>query len=123
MAGSRKWFVYTTDAGNDFAIELDESNTEAVNGATQDFPNTGSPATVALPRNIKPRYAVYQNAENTITRKCVALTATILNGLVANVPTITDQVSNQTLILRRIQGEKSRLLFGQDTGLNDGDAT
>lgn len=123
MTGSRKWFIYTTDAQNDFGIELDESNTEAVNGATQDFPNTGSPATVALPRNIKPRYAIYQSADNTITRKCVALTPTIFAGLVANVATIADPVSGTTLILRRVVGEKSRLLFGQDTGQTDGDAT
>ena len=56
MAGSIKWFVYTTDSGQDFALKADESNLEAVNGSVQDMPGTAT-TTFALPRNVKPRKA------------------------------------------------------------------
>ena len=122
MAGSRKWFVYTTDAGDDFAISLDESNTESLNGGVQDFPNV-APTQYALPRNIKPRTVTYRNAAGTIARKVVGLTATIFGNAVTGAPTIVDQVSGETLTLYRRVGEVVSLPFGADTGLTDGDAT
>lgn len=122
MAGSVKWFVYTTDSGDDFAIKRDESNTEAVNAGTQDFPAV-PPTQYALPRNVKPRELVYSNAARTITRKVVALTAAIFGNAETGAPTITDQVSGETLTLFRKEGEIIALPFGVDTGLIDGDAT
>ena len=122
MAGSIKWFVYTTDQGDDFAIKRDESNTEAVNGGTQDFPAT-PPTQNAVPSNIKPRHLVYSNTDRTITRYVTALTQAIFNNAETGAPTITDAVSAQTLILFRKVGEVVSLPFGADTGLNDGDAT
>jgi len=124
MAGSIKWFVYTTDGGTDYAIKLDESNTEAVNGGTQDFV-TGLTLTVALPRNIKPREVFYTNTARTRTIRCVCLTQTIYNGIVAGgVPTITDPIAGTgTLGLIRANGERIQLPVPLDTGLDDGDAT
>lgn len=122
MAGSLKWFVYTTDAGEDFAIKLDESNTEAVNGGTQDYV-TALSIIYAIPRNLKPRYALYVNADETRQIKCVALTSTIYNGLAAATPTITDPIGGGTLTLKRIRPEIISLPFAADTGLTDGDAT
>lgn len=122
MAGSIKWFIYTTDDGDDFGIKLDESNTEDLNGGVQDFPNT-PPTQLALPRNIKPRHVIYRNIDGTITRKVVALTPAIYSGAEANNPTMVDQVSGQTLSIRRKIGEVVSLPFGQDTGLQDGDPT
>lgn len=125
MAGSRKWFVYTTDSGSDFAIQLDESNTEAVNGATQDLVE-GINITFALPRNVKPRCVYYSNTNNTRTIKCVALTQTIYNGLVAgNVASIPDPINPEgpDLILKRTLGEKVSRPYANDTGIIDGDAT
>lgn len=123
MAGSLKWFVYTTDNGTDFAARLDESNTEAVNGATQDY----VPAVAIifnLPRNVVPRHAVYANADRTRVIKCVALTPTIYTGIPANVSSITDPISGGTLGLIRIRPEVIRNLpFAGDTGLTDGDDT
>lgn len=124
MAGSRKWFVYTTDAGTDFGIQLDESNTEAVNAGTQDYTDSVT-IPFALPRNIKPRAVYYTNASRTRTIKCVCLTQTIYNGVVAGgVPTITDPIAGTgTLGLIRAVGERVQLPVPLDTGLNDGDAT
>jgi hypothetical protein len=123
MAGSIKWFVYTDDAGVDYAIKLDESNTEAVNGATQDFiPSLALSA--GVPRNIKPRRVYYANLARTRTISCVALTATIYNGVVGgSLPTIPDPIGTGDLNLIRADGERRSIPFGQDTGLTDGDDT
>lgn len=123
MAGSNKWFVYTTDDGQDFAVQLDESNTEAVNGSTQDY----VPAVAikyALPRNVRPRRAVYQSADGRRTITCIALTQTIYNGVLTNVSSIADPIGGGTLGLVRIRPEIiTRLPFAGDTGLDDGDNT
>lgn len=121
MAGSNKWFVYTTDDGSNFALYRDESNMEGVNGATGDY--TGASTIIySLPRNVKPRSIVYGNASGTIRRTIPALTAAIYNGVAANA-TITDQTSGETLTVVRKVGEVVALPKAADTGLNDGDAT
>jgi hypothetical protein len=124
MAGSLKWFVYTTDDGTDFAIKADESNTEAVNGATQDYV-AGTAFRFSIPKNLKVRHAVYQSPDGVRTIKCVCLTQTIYAGVPANVTSITDPLPpNNTLGLVRIVPERiSPLPFANDTGIIDGDAT
>lgn len=124
MAGSKKWFIYSTDLNNDFAILLDESNTEAVNGELQDFLNDAT-VRYALPRNLRPRAVFYGNADKTRIVKCVCLTFGIYQGVLnGNVPTITDPIAGTgTLGLVRTSSEKIRLPFGVDTGLTDGDPT
>lgn len=121
MAGSRKWFTYTDDIGTDFAINLDESNTEAVNGANNPYPDGGT--IEGLPRNIKPREIFYSNAARTRTIRVVALTQTIYNGAISGgVPTITDPVAGTgNLAISRSNGEKRRIPTPLDTGLIDGD--
>lgn len=123
MAGSNKWFVYTTDDGQDFAINLDESNTESVNGSTQDY----VPAIAikySLPRNVRPRRAIYASADGKRTITCICLTQTIYNGVLTNQSSITDPIGGGTLGLVRIRPEIiTRLPFAGDTGLDDGDAT
>lgn len=123
MAGSIKYFVYTADAGGDWAVKRDESNTEAVNAGIQDMPDANGVAQFELPRNIKPRYARYSNVNNTVSRKIIILTPTIAAGLASGVPTIADSVSGQTLTLREVVGERKVNPMGIDTGLNDGDAS
>jgi hypothetical protein len=124
MAGSNKWFVYTTDDGTDFAIKQDESNTEAVNAGTQDYV-PGVAIKYSLPSNISPRRAYYRSADGKRTISCVALTQTIYNGIPSNVSSITDPISPPALLgLIRIRPEIIRNLpFAGDTGLDDGDAT
>lgn len=124
MAGSKKYFAYSTDSGDIFAVIADESNTESVNGGTQDL-IAGSNITYQLPRNVKPRRAVYQNASGTRTISCICLTQSIYNGVVTNVQTIPDPIAGTgTLSLVRLEPERIRLLpVPNDTGLNDGDDT
>lgn len=121
MAGSRKWFVYTSDLGQDYAINLDESNTEAVNAGTQDFPNNGT-IQAALPSNIKARYLRFRSTDGRTVRKCVALTPTIF-GSVGPGSTIANPNGGGDLILSAKVGEKITVPIGPDTGLDDGDAT
>jgi hypothetical protein len=123
MAGSKKWLVYTSDLGTDFAINLDESNTEAVNGSVQDFVD-GLAIANAVPRNIKPRELFYSNGARTRVIRCVALTQAIYNGVITGgVPTIPDPLGGGNLTLVRANGERIRLPFALDTGLIDGDAS
>ena len=122
MAGSNKWFIYTTDSGADYALQLDESNTEAVNAGSQDYLNDAT-VVFAVPRNVRPRYAVFENAAGTRSIRCVALTPEIYAAIPGTVTTITDPIAGGTLSLKRIRPEVITLPFGVDTGLNDGDAT
>jgi hypothetical protein len=124
MAGSKKWFEYTTDTSDIFAISLDESNTEAVNGAEGDY-DGDSTAIYALPRNVSPRYAVYANSDRTRVIRCCVLTQAAFNTVQTNTPTITDPIAGTgNLSLIRKEPERIRLLpIAEDTGLTDGDPT
>lgn len=123
MAGSKKYFVYTTDQGDDFALLADESNTEVVNGGTQDFPNGTPPTLYTLPRNVTPRQLIYRSVDGTVTRRVYALTPAILAGAGGAVASFPDPVSGQTVNLVRQLGEIIAFPFGPDTGQQDGDAT
>jgi hypothetical protein len=124
MAGSRKWFEYTSNAGTVFALNGDESNIEAVNGATGDY-GAASTVQVALPRNITPRAAVYTSTDGTRSIRCYVLTAAAFNTVLTDQPTIDDPLqTGQTLTLSRLEPETITLLpIAADTGINDGDAT
>lgn len=122
MAGSIKWFVYTTDNGTDFALSADESNVEAVAAGTQDYV-TGLSIVFAIPRNLTPRYLYYESADGNRTIRVPVLTQALFNGAAANVPTIVDPIGAGNLTLARQSPEKIRLPKPNDTGLNDGDIT
>lgn len=123
MAGSIKWFLYTDDASVQYAIRLDESNTEAVNADVGDYVQ-GSVTTAALPRNIKPREVFYTNPGRTRTIRCVCLTqATYQNVLEGNIASIDDPIDDggDALNLIRTNGERRILPSPLDTGQTDGD--
>lgn len=119
MAGSIKWFIYTTDDGDDFAVKLDESNTEQINAGTQDYV-AGAGVNYALPRNVKPRNLVYESTDGAVRRRLVALTPTIFNGVAAG-NSYTDPVSGVVVNLVQKNGERISLPRADDTGLQDGD--
>ena len=121
MAGSLKWFKYTTDDGDNFGVLMDESNGEAVGNA--DFV-VGDYLTVkyAIPRNIEPRYALYRTQDGRQTAKIIVTNPA---ASLANVPEqilLYDGTTNATLT--RLVGEVvSPIPVHLDTGLNDGDVT
>lgn len=125
MAGSRKNFQYIDDLGNSYAIELDESNTEAVNGTDNDIPDAGA-INIGIPKNIQVRELFYTNQARTRTIRCVALAPQIYQNILQTTPssTIPDPITQgATLTLVRARGERRRIYLGIDTGQDDGDAT
>lgn len=122
MAGSNRWFTYTSDDGTNWALFGDESNIEAANPVSGD---AGAPVgqIYKYPRNLKPRYAVYSNQAGTRTIRVPILTNLIYNAL-DSADTIPDPfgVAGATLAFIRKRPE----VIGPvpsvfDTGLNDGD--
>lgn len=121
MAGSNRWFTYTSDDGTNWAIYADESNTEAANPVAS---AGGAPLNQIYkpPANLKPRYGVFRSASGDRSIRVPILNEAIYNAL-DNTTTIPDPFdSTQTLGLARKRPE----LIGPiptifDTGLNDGD--
>lgn len=124
MAGSLKYFEYTTDTADVFAMLADESNIEAISASDDDYSAT-STVTYHLPGNVKPRYAIYSNAAKTRNIKIPVLDPTTFANLEAAAGSITDPIAGTgTLTLTRKVPEKMTLLpIAADTGLTDGDAT
>jgi len=123
MAGSIKWFEYTTNDSDVFAIKMDESNGEAVGNT--DYSAT-STAIFALPRNIKPRMARYVSADTNYSRSIPVTSNTASAGTLP--ATISAQVAGSatpvTLTLASFTGEQfTAIPRAEDTGLDDGDAT
>lgn len=124
MAGSLKWFQYTTDNGDDFGIYMDESNGEVVGNA--DFAPLVSDAVIyALPRNVKPRTALYRSIDGKVSRR---IPVTDPEASIATLPqsftvAAIDTNPAQQLNLTLFRGEEVRRLTGFDTGLDDSDAT
>lgn len=121
MAGSLRWFTYLSDDGTDWAIFLDESNTEAANPLAG---QNGAPVgqNYKPPSNLKPRYAVFGNQAATRQIKVTILNQTIYNAL-DNADTIPDPINPaDTLAFIRKRPEVITPVPSVfDTGLNDGD--
>lgn len=128
MVGSLKYFVYTTDDGEEFAIRRDESNIEgsmtlAGNPEEQGDYTPLSLPIYELPPNVKPRKVVFSSADGRVRREIVCLDVDTYDGI-----TTTDTISQPTegdgtltLRLARKVGEVIRVPRSDDTGLTDGD--
>lgn len=122
MAGSKKWFLYTTKNGDDFAINLDESNTEAANGTGLGL-TLANATDYAVPRNIRPRTATFANPARTRIITCTILTETAYDAITAG-ETIADPLGasgDPALSYIRKRAELTRTPLIIDTGLIDGD--
>lgn len=117
MVGSKRWFRYVSDGLGNFAINLDESNTEATNtgGAT-----SASPPAAGLPRNIEPRYGLFRSLDTFTQRKVVYLDPESFN-LAGPGDTFTPQGTTTAVFLSYKRGEAQRVARTDDTGLTDGD--
>lgn len=119
MAGSLKWFTYTDDRANDWALLADESNIESANAAAVQ-PITPA-AEFKVPGNLRPRTAIFLDVSGLIRREIVILTSARAGALTA-ATTIVDQSSGETLNFKTLKGERLTLPTLGDTGLLDGDA-
>lgn len=118
MAGSLKWFKYTTDFGDTFGILMDESNGEAVGNS--DYEPADGVIRFAVPRNVDVRVATYRSLDGRQQLRIPvcdpAATIVTLPGVVVN------NTVNYTLT--QFVGERyNPIPFPGDTGLTDGDDT
>jgi hypothetical protein len=122
MAGSKRVFQYTADDATLYAIQLDESNTEAINGAGANVPAVASRPRYFIPSGMKPREVFYKSADGTRTIRVIALTAAVFNAIPTTFATIPDPITPaNTLSFVRKNAEKSKRPFWGDTGITDGD--
>lgn len=123
MAGSIKFFKYTTNGGTEYAIKMDESNGIAVGNT--DLVDADLPI-IELPRSIIPRYVLYRSADNLTTRKIPVTANNIdLDGLPATITVASPIVAAAGIVLNRqsLLGEIQKPVIAVDTGQTDGTAT
>jgi hypothetical protein len=120
MAGSLRWFTYTSDSGALGNVLLDESNSKAVatpGGALFASVATANPE---VPTGTKLRYCNTFNTANPVQkRKFYMSTAALLGGLQQGGTILADGVTWRVTSTR---GEQRRVPFLGDTGLDDGTA-
>lgn len=124
MAGSLKYFVYTTSGGSTYPIRMDESNGEAVGNS--DLTDSSTLTGQGLPRNISPRYALYRSLDGLTTRKIPVTANNVdLEDLPASFTVASPVVGGTDITVYRqsLAGEVQRAALPADTGLTDGDAT
>jgi len=124
MAGSNKWFRYTTADGRNYAIFMDESNGEIVGNTDMGVADDGDLDT--LPRNVKPRYATYRSLDGKVQRK-IPVTSNTANITTLPLSFDVSSIDNNpavAVILSGFTGERqTRIPQSRDTGLDDGDIT
>lgn len=123
MAGSLKWFKYTTSGGDSFGIKMDESNGEAIGNT--DVVDADLPLQ-QLPKNIIPRYVLYRSADGLTTRRIPVTANNVdITDLAATITVASPIVGAAGIVLNRqsLVGEIQRPVIAVDTAQTDGDAT
>lgn len=113
MSGSISYFRYTTDDGIAYHIKADKSNVAAVNAS-----GAGQPASLpvaAVPRNIKIRYALFQDSTGLIKRKVPLLTLADRAAL-DETTSFVPQGETATVRLRFVRGEQVSIPQLVDSG-------
>lgn len=113
MAGSISYQVYTSDNGQDYAIRVDRTNALAVNASASATP--AALPNIEIPKNIKPRYALYTDTTGNIKRRVVLLKPSDVAALLAD-DNFTPPEETSALRITFIVGEKIRLPKLADTG-------
>jgi hypothetical protein len=123
MAGSKRYFAYESDSGTVFAVLLDESNTEIVNGANANVPEIAARPTFFQPVGMKLRRFIFSNDDGTRQLSCVVLRPSTYATPTANIGAIPDPLpgaSGNLSFLRRVPEVQRSIRWG-DSGLTDGD--
>lgn len=120
---SRRWYAYTADNGDVYAVNRDESNTELV--STTADANNVTAGTKPLPKGITARSVIVQNGVGQ-QKECTVLTQAEYADLAtgdAFSGTVESGVAAGTswVIVRKNPELERRQPFNIDTGLNDGD--
>lgn len=128
MAGSIKWVVYTADDDKEYAVKLDESNTEIEILGFRDFELGDQGVVQPLPPHIQMRHVycrhglstrkIYVGKKDSIVISIGgALSLLYFGG--AGIPTF------EAFIIFRYVSEKVKVVFPfpDDTFLDDGDPT
>lgn len=113
MSGSVRYFNYVSDNGQTYAILADRSNVAAVNASGAGAP--GSLPTITVPRNIRPRYALFADSTGQIRRKVPILTPADVAALTATTSFVPTG-ETATVTITAIRGEKVNLPKLADTG-------
>lgn len=126
MVGSKQYFLYTTNAAQDFVIQIDESNAEAMGGVN---PTVGSLILYGIPKNLKPRYARYVTASGARSRNIPICDETVISSALP--ATLTTNAADQGSVTPPAENiYRLKTLVGEvfanqsalpDTGLTDGD--
>jgi len=113
MSGSIRWYTYESDSGTLYAIQGDKSNIAAVNPSGATAPATLPQA--AVPRNIKPRYALFSDSTGQIKRKVVLLRPSDVAALTPTKNFVPAE-ETATVQITYIRGESISLPKLTDTG-------
>lgn len=121
---SMRWYPYTADNGDVYAVKRDESNTELVSSTADDKVVTAG--MVPLPRGIRPRSVVVSAAITGQQKECVLLTQAEYAALSVGdtfIGTGNDGVAVATVytLIRKNPELIRRQPVSFDTGINDGD--
>lgn len=127
MAGSLKYFRYQTDTDFEFGILMDEDWGELVGNTDVADGDTGL---YGIPVNLEPRYALYRSQSGRRQLKisigandATTLTLPATITVAAATGEVSEDATDNTMILYSLVGERYRQVIGQDTGLIDGDLT
>lgn len=120
MAGSLRWFNYTSDRGTTYAVFLDESNSKGVGTPGGALFPTVFAVQPQLPKGVTMRYLnCFLSTDNTQKRRFWV-------GTVAAFTALSDGGSilagGLTWNVSSARGEKQRSAYVGDTGQTDGTA-
>lgn len=131
MAGSLKYFKYTTDMGQVFGLLADESNVEAVHvdgelGTGDAGIDLGDEDEIpySVPRNVRVRVARFRGGTTGAIRKVPLMSREVLDALLANDDTGANRTfteDGETFGFIGATPERVRAIIGADTGQTDGD--
>jgi hypothetical protein len=125
MAGSIKWFNYTSDAGVGYAIQNDESKGEAVAAPGGVMLTVVNPSAPTAPRRLQYRYVNAFDINFPARRARFKVGSVTTFNAITGATIITEAAGDGTAAttwrVTSKRGEQSALPYIGDSGLLDGD--